>query len=137
MNIRLLNYSAGSFVGNSDIWTKIEDKQDMNINIVSRLRYTSNVDVFGLQFDFIVSYKQELIIKTGFLFGMEVKDFKNYIEDKLPTETNKKNISEIIRFIWPYVVGALAARCSDHSIQLILPDIDFTKFAEEVMMVKN
>lgn len=135
MDIRLLNYSAGPFVGDQDLWNKLENREDLNVNVVSRLRYTPGVDVFGLQFDFIISHENCQIIKTGYLFGMEIAKLEDYVDDRLTSEINKKNIAEIVKFIWPYVVGAFAARCADNSIQMILPNIDFVKFADEVMLV--
>ena len=52
-------------------------------------------------------------------------------------EHNVDSIAEIPDFIWPFVAGVFVARCEDNGIHMILPRVDFYKFAEEVILLKS
>ena len=134
MEIILGNYSAGPFVIEEDRVKDIKDKSKVQIGMSARLKYSSASDVCGIQFDFILNNNEELVIKTGFLFGMEIKNLKEFISDNNTREKNLKHVTEIIEFIWPFTVGAFAARCGDHSFQMMLPPIDASRFASEVIL---
>lgn len=60
-----------------------------------------------------------------------------YIVDSLTKEVNTKSVAKISEFVWPFIVGAFAARCADKEIQMILPRLNFDKFAEEVILQKS
>lgn len=137
MDINLINYSAGPFSANTDLWDKTDKSADFQINVVARLRYTPKEDVCGFQFDIMIDYKNEFLLKCGFLFGLRIKDLATYIDDSLTKEQNTKSVEVISSFIWPFVVGAFAARCADQKIDMILPRINYEKFAEEVMLIKS
>lgn len=134
MDIKLLNYSAGPMKADSDLWGEITDRSDINSNVICRLSYTPGKDVIGMQFDFTFSNDDKLLIKTGFLFGMRIDGLAGYISESLPEETVRTSITDILSFVWPYVVGAMAARCAEKSIELILPSIDYAGLAKEVIL---
>lgn len=137
MKIQVMTYSPGPFEANKELWDKIDSNDKMGIDITGRLRYQPQKDICGFQFDIKLVHKDELLIKTGLLFGLIVEDMGSYIGDSLTKEVNTKSVAEISEFIWPFVVGAFAARCADKKIQMILPRLNFDKFAEEVLLLKS
>lgn len=137
MKIQVLNYSAGPFEANFDLWEKVNDKEDLLFDIISRLRYSPEKEVCGFQFDFKLTFNEEMIVKCGFLFGLMIEDLGKLIGDSLTKEANNRSIAEISAFIWPFVVGALAARCAYVNIEMVLPPINYKKFAEEVRLIKS
>ena len=136
MNIQVLNYSAGPFDNDFDLWEKVNDKEEMSFDIRSRLRYSPDKEVCGFQFDITLTLNDKMIVRCGLLFGLRIENLDKYIGDSLTKEVNNKSVAEISAFIWPYVVGALAARCADANIDMVLPPINYDKFAEEVMLIK-
>lgn len=137
MKIHVMTYSPGPFEANKELWDNIESNDKMGIDIAGRLRYRPQKDICGFQFDIKLVYKEEMLIKTGLLFGLMVDNLGSYIGDSLTKEVNTKSVAKISEFIWPFVVGAFAARCADKEIQMILPHLDFDKFAEEVLLLKS
>lgn len=137
MKIQVMTYSPGPFEANKELWDKIDNCDKMGIDIAGRLRYRPQKDICGFQLDIQLVYKEESLIKSGLLFGLMVEKLESYIGDSLTKEANTKSIAEISEFIWPFVVGAFAARCADKEIQMILPRLNFDRFAEEVIIQKS
>lgn len=137
MNIDVINFSPGPMVAKPKDWEKIENMTALSMEVIARLRYIPGKDVLGYQFDISLIFEDELIVKTGVLFGLKLLDVDKYLNNSLSREHNVSSIAEITEFIWPFVVGAFAARCADNGIQMILPRVNFYKFAEEVMLIKS
>ena len=137
MKVEVINYSPGPMSANTELWDKIENKQAIGIEVIARLRYSASKNVCGFQFDITLIHNDNMIVKTGFLYGIILEELDKYIDDSLTREHIMRNIADLSAIIWPFVVGSFSARCADYSIPMILPKIDFYKFAEEVMLIKS
>lgn len=134
MDIRVLNYSGGPMTADSALWNNIEDKKELRVTIIPRLRYSEGSEICGFQFDFIVVYDNQRVIKTGFLFGLGIENLVEYIGNKVSEEKKRKSIEDILKKIWPYAGGAFAARCSDKGISLLLPEPDLHQLSADTLL---
>lgn len=137
MNITIISFSEGILDFKQDVWKSIESKNNVSIDAFCQLRYSKESEFCGIQFDFVVNDDDKLILKYGFLFGIVIEDWIKLLEG-INLEDNKSPIEEILRFIWPGVVGAIAAKtASAGSSPIIIPAIDEKAFTEQVILVRS
>ncbi len=139
MNIQIINYSQGPLEFNRDIWYNIENKQEnINIDAICQLRYSASTPVLGIQFDFTVTNGENLVLKTGFLFGLGIESFVKLLSEKKDLDNNREIVAEILQFVWPAVVGAIASQTSspEHK-SFIVPPINIDEYAKQVILSRK
>lgn len=136
MEIQILNYSRGPLDFNIDKFNSISDWTKLDIDARSQLRYSRNSPYVGIQFDFTVLDGENLILKGGFLFALRIEGWEQILSDAGNLEEHREIVADILRFIWPGVVGVVAARTAEIGGRpFMLPPIDEDEYARQVMLV--
>ncbi len=134
MDIQIVNFSQGPFNFNNVIWQELKNKENISIDAMCQLRYSHNAEIAGIQFDFTIINEETLILKDGFLFGLKIGNWVDFVA-KTDLSEDKSAIIEILNFIWPAVIGVVASQTSsDNAFPLILPAIDIEEYAKQVIL---
>lgn len=134
MDIQIVNFSQGPFNFNNVIWQELKNKENISIDAMCQLRYSRNAEIAGIQFDFTIINEETLILKDGFLFGLKIENWVDFVA-KTDLSEDKSAIIEILNYIWPVVIGVVASQTSsDKTFPLILPTIDIPEFAKQVIL---
>lgn len=132
MEIRIVNYSRGPLEINKDLWNGTVEGE-FAISVRAQLRYADGSGAVGFQIDMSLAKSADgtPVMNLGLLLGLHVNGAVDFQKDG-------SAVAEICRYVWPMVIGAVAASTSIESGKpLILPAVDATKLAKEVILRKS
>ncbi len=135
MECKVINISQGPQELNRSVLKEHGDRS-LSFDIRPRLRYSSNQDYVGFQFDILVLQEKTQVYKTGFLIGLAIKDWAKDIQQDLDLSKHRQIISEICEFAWMVATGIVAVQSSfDDFRGIILPTINYKELSKEVLLV--
>lgn len=135
MDIKIVSYSQGP----CEILDKFHElKKDVNIEAMPQIRFSQNSDFIGFQIDMKFWANDEVVVKFGFLIGMIITGWSEAFSKGESPVKNKFIIKALCEKAWLVGTGLLMARSKENLDKaIILPDIDFDKFADDIDFVDN
>lgn len=136
MEIKIVNYSRGPIEINKELWLNAGDSE-FDLAVRTHLKYSVDSDLVGFQVDLnlVKTAERTPVMNIGLLIGLRINGFNELIAIDSEKESN---MVEICRYVWPMVIGAVAASSAiDCDKPLVLPTVDTSKLAREVILHKT